>query len=85
MIAPLRLDVGRDFGRDRDVEIGAGQTNALVGRLDEDVREHRQRRLCRNARGDRGKTFLQLFPGDRKPHRGSSAVQNNCSRTSISM
>ena len=72
-----RLDVGRDFGRDGDVEIGARQANALVGRLDQDVREHRQRRLRRNARGDRGKTFLQLFPGDRKPHHGSSGVQNN--------
>ena len=72
-----RLDVGRDFGRDGDVEIGARQANSLVGGLDEDVREHRQRRLRRYARGDRGKTFLQLFSGDRKPHHGSSGVQNN--------
>ena len=32
-------------------------------------------RLRRNARGHCGKTFLQLFPGDRKPHHGSYGVQ----------
>ena len=69
-----RLDVGRDLGRHGDVEVGAGEPNAFVGRLDQDVREHRQGRLRRNARGHRGKTFLQLFPGDRKPHHRSSGV-----------
>ena len=44
--------------------------------LDEDVREHRQRGFRRDARGNRGKTFLQFFTGDRKPHHRSSRVQD---------
>jgi hypothetical protein len=70
-----RFNVGGDFGRDGDVEIGTGQADALVGRLDHDIREHRQGRFRRNARSNCGKTFLQLFPGDRKPHHSSYGVQ----------
>ena len=66
-----RLDVGRDLGAHGDVEVGPRQADALVGGLDQDVREHRQRGLRGNARRDRREAFLKLLPGDREPHHRS--------------
>src|SRR5260370_18572632 len=70
----LCLDVGGNFGRHRDVEVRARQSDPPLRRLDENVREHRERSLRRSRRRYGRESFLQLLPGDCKPHRGSSKI-----------
>ena len=63
-----RFDISGHLGADRDVEIGAGHANPLLGGLHQKVREHWKCRLGGNGRCDRGEPFLQLLTRDGESH-----------------
>jgi len=64
----LLVHLGGDACRHRDVEVGSREPQAILPRLDQDVRENRQSRLCGNTRDDRQETLLEFLPRDRELH-----------------
>src|SRR5690606_23238117 len=69
--------LGRHLHADRDVQVRAAHRDRAVLRLDQDVREHGQRRARRYAGTDRGKTLLQVVARDLEFH-ASLTFPNGC-------
>ncbi len=73
----LLLDIRADLGAHSDIQIGTSEPNTLLGSLDQNVRQNRERSLRGNAGSDSGETFLQFFTRDRESHSGSSGSQQS--------
>src|SRR6266481_2272691 len=54
--------------RDRDVQVSAGEPQALLRHFDQNVGEHREGRLGRDRRRDTAQSLLQLLSRDRELH-----------------
>ena len=64
----IGIDLGSDCGADGNIEICAGEPQALLRCFDKNVGEHRECRLGGNRGRYCGQAFLQLFPCDGELH-----------------
>jgi hypothetical protein len=67
----LLVHRGRHRGRHGDIQVGAGKTETVLSRLDQDVGKHRKRGLRRHCCRDGDESLLQVVSCDRELHAAS--------------
>jgi len=71
--APGFSHLGRHPYPYRHIQIGSAHPDSVLVRLEEDVGQHRERGLRRDAGRHRGQTVVEVLPGDREFHGASQA------------